>query len=236
MLPVLGGDARDIDSRHGEQPTATDLRDERVILDRLPGPIRRWLYAGGSRQDRLRDPDAVVSALDLRPGMVVADLGPGYGHFTIRMARAVEPDGVVYAVDASQGTLDELMAAAEKRGITTLRPIRVARDRFDVPEPVDLLFVSATYHHLPDPATYFADARRHLRPGARLVILESRHSGILAGLLGRHGSPPHRLRRELASAGYRLVATHDRVVGHLFAEFEAATRPPTDESSAPPRS
>ncbi len=209
---------------------------ERVILDRLPGPIRRWLYAGGSRQDRLRDPDAVVAALELRPGMVVADLGPGYGHFTLRMARAVEPDGVVYAIDASQGTLEELMAGAQDRGITTLRPIRVARDRLELPEPVELLFVSATYHHLPQPPRYFADARRHLRHGARLVILESRHSGILAGLLGRHGSPPHRLRRELADAGYRLVATHDLVIGHLFAEFAAVTRPPTDEWGASSRS
>lgn len=191
-----------------------------MILDRLPVPIRRWLYAGGSRQDRLRNPAVVVAALGLRRGMVVADLGPGYGHFTLRMARSVEPDGVVYAIDASQDTLDELMAAAQERGVTTLRPIRVARDRLEVPEPVDLLFVSATYHHLPEPARYFADARRHLRPGGRLVILESRHSGILAGLLGRHGSPPHRLRRELAEAGYRLVAMRDLVVGHLFAEFE----------------
>ena len=207
-----------------------------MILDRLPEPIRRWLYAGGSRRDRLRDPDAVVAALELRRGMVIADLGPGYGHFTLRMARAVEPDGVVYAIDASQGTLDELMAAAQQRGITTLRPFRVTRDRLEVPEPVDLLFVSATYHHLPEPATYFADARQHLRPGARLVILESRHSGILAGMLGRHGSPPHRLRRELADAGYRLVATHDLVIGHLFAEFEVITGPPTDEPGASPRS
>jgi ubiquinone/menaquinone biosynthesis C-methylase UbiE len=203
-----------------------------VILDRLPGPLRRWLYAGGSREDRLRDPDAVVSALGLRPGMVVADLGPGYGHFTLRMARAVEPDGVVYAIDASQDTLDELMAAAGGRGITNLRPVKVGRDRLDVPEPVDLLFVSATYHHLPQPARYFAEARRHLRPGARLVILESRRSGVLAGLLDRHGSPPDRLRRELTDAGYRLLTTHDRVVGHLFAEFEVKTLPQTDEHPA----
>ena len=164
--------------------------------------------------------------------MVVADLGPGYGHFTLRMARAVEPDGVVYAIDASQDTLDELMAVAGERGIINLRPVKVGRDRLDVPEPVDLLFVSATYHHLPQPARYFADARRHLRPGARLAILESRASGLLAGLLNRHGSPPDRLRRELADAGYRLLATHDLVVGHLFAEFEVMPLPQTDEQAA----
>jgi predicted methyltransferase len=193
-----------------------------VILDRLPRPIRRWLYAGGSRQDRLRDPDAVIAVLDLGPGMIVGDLGPGYGHFTVRMARAVEPDGVVYALDASQDTLDDLLVAAEKRGITTLRPVLVRRDMLEIPEPVDLLFVSATYHHLPEPATYFADARTHLRPGARVAILESRREGLLARWHGRHASSPARLQREMAAAGYRLIATHDVVRGYWFGIFEVA--------------
>jgi predicted methyltransferase len=192
------------------------------MLDWLPGPIRRWLYAGGTRADRLRDPDAVVAALDLRPGMVVADLGPGYGHFTLRMARAVEPDGAVYALDASQATLDDLVRAAEERAITTLRAVRIPRDRLEIPEPVDLLFVSATYHHLPSPTAYFAAAREHLRPGARLVILESRYEGLLAGWLGRHGSSSPRVIREMTDAGYRLVATHDLVRGHWFGFFELA--------------
>jgi arsenite methyltransferase len=194
-----------------------------VTLDRLPGPIRRWLYAGGTRQDRLRDPDAVIAALELRPGMGVGDLGPGAGHFTIRLARAVEPDGVVYALDASQSTLDELRRAADDRRITTLRTVLVRRDRLEIPEPVDLLFVSATYHHLPEPPRYFAQARAYLRPGARIAILESRRGGLLARWLGRHASSPRRVRRELAGAGYRLTATRDVVRGYWFGLFEVAS-------------
>ena len=195
----------------------------RLDLDRLPGPIRRFLYAGGTRQDRLRDPDAVVAALDLRPGMVVGDLGPGAGHFTLRMARAVEPDGVVYALDASAGTLEDLRRAADVRGITNLRTVRVPRDRLEIPEPVDLLFVSATYHHLPAPATYFAAARAHLRPRGRIAILESRREGVLARWGVRHGSSPRRLLDDMTAAGYRLATTHDEVVrGYWFGEFEAA--------------
>ncbi|RPH35444.1 MAG: methyltransferase domain-containing protein [Chloroflexi bacterium] len=191
-----------------------------MILDRVTGPIRRWLYAGGTRQDRLRDPDAVVAALELRPGMVVGDLGPGYGHFTLRMARALEPDGVVYALDASRSTLDDLRRAADDRGITNLNTVRVPRDRLEIPKPVDLLFVSATYHHLPNPPAYFADARRHLRSGARVAILESRREGLLARWGVRHGSSPQRLEREMAEAGYRLTETHDVVRGHFFGLFE----------------
>jgi predicted methyltransferase len=192
------------------------------MLERLPAPIRRWLYAGGTRQDRLRDPDAVVAVLELRPGMVVADLGPGAGHFTLRMARAVAPDGIVYALDASQGTLDSLARDADEAGIRTLRTVRVPRDRLDVPAPIELLFVSATYHHLPNPPAYFAAARSHLRPGARVAILESRREGLLARVQGFHATSPRVVQRQMAEAGYRLVATHDVVYGYWFGFFEAA--------------
>src|SRR5687768_11553544 len=179
-----------------------------MTLDRLPGPIRRWLYDGGTRQDRLRDPDAVIRALDVRPGMVVGDLGPGAGHFTFRLAHAVEPNGVVYALEASRGTLEELMRGAEDRSITTLRAVRVPRGRLEIPEAVDLLFVSATYHHLPDQSTYFAEARTHLRPRGRIAILESRRKGLLARWRGRHATSSDRVLREMTDAGYRLIATH----------------------------
>jgi arsenite methyltransferase len=193
-----------------------------VTADRLSDRVRRWLYAAGTRQDRLRDPDAVVAVLEVRSGTVVGDLGPGAGHFTLRLARAVEPDGVVYAIDASQRTLDDLRSAAEERGITNLQPIPVDRDRLDVPEPVDLLFVSATYHHLPDRTRYFAEARAHLRPGGRVAILESRREGLLARWLAPHATDPRKVQREMAEAGYRLVATHDVVRGYWFGVFEVA--------------
>ncbi len=193
-----------------------------MMFDRLPEPIRRRLYGGGTRQDRLRDPDAVIAVLDLGPGMVVGDLGPGAGHFTLRLARAVEPDGVVYALDPSQSVLDDLARAADDRGINTLRAVRVRRDRLEIPEPVDLLFVSATYHHLPAPSAYFTAARRQLRPGARVAILESRREGLLAKWHGRHATSPGRVLREMSEAGYRLITTHDVVRGYWFGLFQVA--------------
>jgi arsenite methyltransferase len=151
------------------------------------------------------------------------------GHFTLRLARAVEPDGVVYALDASQSTLDDLRRASDVRGIRTLRTMLVRRDQLESPEPVDLLFVSATYHHLPEPAKYFAEARAYLRPGARVAILESRREGLLARRHGRHASAPRRVRREMEEAGYRLSATHDIVRGYFFGLFEVAEyRPPSE--------
>jgi hypothetical protein len=103
--------------------------------------------------------------------------------------------------------------------------VRVRRDRLEIPEPVDLLFVSATYHHLPDTATYFARARGQLRPGARVAILEARREGLLSRWLGIHGSSPQRVTREMTAAGYRLTTTHDVVPGYWYALFDLANGP-----------
>ncbi len=199
-----------------------------MTLDRLPGALRRLLYSGGTRADRLRDPDAVVAALDVRPGMIVGDLGPGVGHFTVRLAQAVGPSGVVYALDASAATLDDLRRVAEDRGLTTLHAVRVARDRLEIPEAVDLLFVSATYHHLRDRVRYFGEARSFLKAGARVAILEARRGGLLAPWMGHHASRPAEVTDEMERAGYRLIGSHDVVQGYWFAIFELRDAEPLD--------
>ena len=136
----------------------------RRTIRSLPASLQHVLYKGGQRSDRLRDPGAVIAALRVQPGQVVADLGPGYGHFTLLLARAVSPDGVCYAADTDQETLDDLMRLATERGVTNVRPVLTSRRRLELPETVDLLFVSATYHHLREPVQYFEQARSLLKP------------------------------------------------------------------------
>jgi predicted methyltransferase len=160
-----------------------------------------------------------MAALGIRPRDRVADLGPGYGHFTLRLCLAVAPHGIVYAADADPETLDDLVRAADRRAITNLQPVLTSRQRLELPEPVDLLFVSATYHHLRRPVRYFADARSLLRPGGRVAILESRLEGLAARRMNPHGSVPGRVHIQMSRAGYELVETHDVVDGHWFALF-----------------
>jgi ubiquinone/menaquinone biosynthesis C-methylase UbiE len=197
----------------------------RRMLRRLPTPLQRALFKGGQRSNRISDPDAVVAALGLRPGDHVADLGPGYGHFTLLLCRAVAPDGVVYAADADAATLDDLRRAADDRAITNLHPVLTSRRRLELPEPVDLLFVSATFHHLRRPVRYFKEARLLLRPGGRVAILESRLEGLAARWMNPHGSVPSRVHAQMSRAGYELVETHDIVYGHWFAVFKVRREP-----------
>jgi SAM-dependent methyltransferase len=173
----------------------------RRILGRLPVPLQQALFKGGQRSDRLRDPDAVVAALGVRPGDRVADLGPGYGHFTLRLAQAVAPNGL-------------------ERSVTNLRTTLTSPRRLELPEAVDLLFVAATYHHLRRPVRYFKDARSLLRPGGRVAILESRLEGLAARWMNPHGSVPNRVRTQMRRAGYEMAETHDFVYGHWFAVYK----------------
>lgn len=190
-------------------------------LRRIGAEIRAALYAGGNRRHRWQHPDRVIGALAVSPGDRVADLGSGSGYFTRRLARAVAPDGIVFAVDADTALLERLASLARDEGLDTVRVVPVARDGLELPEPVDLLFVSATYHHLPDQAAYFANAVAYLRPGGRVAILESRGEGLLRHFFG-HATPPGRIRAEMGQAGYELIAEHDIVDGHWFGVFRPA--------------
>ena len=189
----------------------------------LPGALRligrhgpRWLYAGGNRSDRWRDPDAVVGALGLRSGDRVADIGAGYGTFTGRLARAVAPDGVVYAVDADLALLERLERWARDAALDNIHTVAARGERLELPEPVDLLFGAAVFHHLPEQIAYFTDARALLRPGGRVTILESRREGLLRCLFP-HGTAPAEVRATMRAAGFVPLAELDLVHGHLFA-------------------
>src|SRR4051794_28426663 len=48
----------------------------------------------------------VVSGLKLAPGQSVADLGAGAGTFEVALARAVGPNGTIYAVEIDRGLAD----------------------------------------------------------------------------------------------------------------------------------
>jgi ubiquinone/menaquinone biosynthesis C-methylase UbiE len=207
----------------------------RRVVGRLPTRVQRSVYQGGQRSDRLRDPASVIDAVGVRPGDRVADLGPGYGHFTMLLAQSVAPEGVCYAADADQRTLRDLKRDAEERHVINLRTVLTSQTRLELPEPVDLLFVSATYHHLRRPVRYFAQVRSLLRSGGRVAILESRLEGIAAEWMNPHGSVPSRLISHMHRAGYDLAETHDTVHGHFFGIFVNRVSPSPPPKFRPPR-
>ena len=177
-----------------------------------PTTLKRWAYEDPGR-DRWQQPGRVVEALELRPGAVVADVGAGGGYFTFRLAEAVGPTGKVLAVDVDQGLLDYVAAEAARRGLRNVETVLAGDTDPRIPEPVDLLFTCNTVHHFADRSTYFRDARRYLRPGAKVAIID---------YVNKHRSaPPEVLERELTSAGYRLETKNEFLKKQSFLIFSA---------------
>ena len=71
-----------------------------------------------------------------------------------------------------------------------------------LPEGVDLVFVSNTYHHIEDRAAYFQGVKRYLNPGGRVAILEYTSDGLLQSC--GHSTDAGSIRSEMESAGYSL--------------------------------
>jgi ubiquinone/menaquinone biosynthesis C-methylase UbiE len=114
----------------------------------------------------------VVDALALKSGQHVVDLGSGSGLFTRALARAVAPDGVAYAVDIDPALLRIVEDSAKRSEIKNLTTILAAPDDPKLPQPVDLIFICDTFHHLPDKPTYARTLHRYLKPGGRVAVID----------------------------------------------------------------
>jgi SAM-dependent methyltransferase len=168
-------------------------------------------------RDAWQKPDEVIRALALPPDALVADVGSGTGYFTVRLARAA-PQGKVYGADIEPDMVKYLSERAHKEGLPNVVSILAAPDDPRLPEPVDLVLVVDTYHHIDDRPAYFARLRQKLRPGGRVAVVDFRR-GQPMGPPDEHKIPPAQLKDEMAQAGYGVSADYDFLPNQYFLVF-----------------
>src|SRR4029450_3335828 len=71
----------------------------------------------GPDRDEWQGPDKIMDALGIREASVVADLGAGSGWFTIRLARRVGPNGMVYAEDVQREMFESIDRRRKREGL-----------------------------------------------------------------------------------------------------------------------
>jgi SAM-dependent methyltransferase len=118
--------------------------------------------------------DVITWVGSLTPGRPkVIDLGAGTGTGSLGLARRL-PAAEITAVDVDDAMLDHLRHKAAELGLTDR--IRTVRADLDEPwpdlGPVDLVWASASLHHLADPARALAQAHATLRPGGLFAVTE----------------------------------------------------------------
>ena len=155
--------------------------------------------------------EAVLSKLDLQPGMVVADIGAGSGLFSRPLAKRVAPAGKVYAVDIQQDLLNHINQRDKDENIGNIQTVLGEYDDPKLPaRDVDLAFINDVLHHIQHRAAYLKALATYMKPGGRIAIIEMDKNDPKTS----HRNQPELLvaREEItqwmSDAGFKLVQEH----------------------------
>ncbi len=195
---------------------------------------RQWIVAVAYRLTLESSPrveelqvDRVVQALDIAPGARVADLGAGTGLFTRRFSALVGEAGVAYAVDVNDDLLAHIARQAAALGLDNVVTIAGTHDDARLPEPVDLVFICDTLHHIENRGSYLRHLRRYVRSGGRIAIIDPPENAphIDAVVVPSMRYTMSEFETWMHDAGFELIETHDFPEGYFFVVYQCSTCP-----------
>jgi len=170
------------------------------------------------KRDADRKPAAMLVFAGIRPGLRVMDLIPGGGYFTRIFAKAVGPNGYVYAYQPTE--LDHFFKGKEPPVVAVaaaypnVSVIHAPVNALVAPESLDVVWTSQNYHDLKDDFFKPADTALvnkavydALKPGGLYIVLDHsapKGSGI------RDTDTLHRIdeavvKKEVLAAGFKLI-------------------------------
>jgi tRNA A58 N-methylase Trm61 len=127
--------------------------------------------------DAERRPDLIVTALGVKPGSRVADIGAGSGLLTVHLARAVAPNGKVIATDTNKEVLGMLERRLTRAGLANVvegRAVDPDKPGLEAGQ-YDAILLSEVDHFFTDPVQWLKDVEPALKPGGRIVIANRIH-------------------------------------------------------------
>jgi SAM-dependent methyltransferase len=191
--------------------TATIDGIGKVFMGREIAQVMGWQGAPWlERDERATEerPDLLLPALELAPGMVVADVGAGTGYWTRRLAAAVGERGVVHAVDVQPQMVAILANMVERRRLANVRTLQSAPDDVRLPpSSIDLAIMVDVYHELEAPCEMLGSIVRALKPGGRVVFVEYKGEDPRVPIKPLHKMTEAQVKREAAPHGLEWVRT-----------------------------
>ncbi|MFR9803386.1 methyltransferase domain-containing protein [Pseudonocardia sp. RS010] len=162
----------------------------------------------------------VLALLAPRPGERILDVGSGPGFLLEALAAAVGPEGAVHGIDPSPA-----MNALAARRAGALPAVSLALGSAEsLPYPdadLDAVVSTQVYEYVPDIPHAFAELRRVVRPGGRVLLLDTdwdsvvwhvadraRHARVMAAWEEHlvHPHLPATWARHLTDAGFGITA------------------------------
>lgn len=185
-------------------------RDSRAYIGMLDDPKR----------DAYQKPHEVLTALAIKPGEVIADIGAGSGYFTFRLAHRVGDKGRVYAIDISPDMIRHL-----NRRIGELKAMNVTAILADADDPlladasIDRFFFSDSWHHIENQSKYLSLIKKMLKPGGEIIMIDFHKKELPVGPPMQMKIAREDLIRQMESNGFRLTKEHTFLPYQYFLVF-----------------
>lgn len=150
----------------------------KFYLDREIAQVMGYLGASWlerPEREKEEEPKKLIEALDVKPGITIADVGAGSGFHTFRLAPLVGDKGKVLAVDIQQEMLDLMTARAKKEKVTNVETVKGTEADPKLPAgAVDLILMVDVYHEFEYPFEMTEKLVAALKPGGRMAFVEFR--------------------------------------------------------------
>jgi SAM-dependent methyltransferase len=156
-------------------------------------------------REQWQKPDLIMDVLQIAEGSVVADLGAGGGWFTVRLARRVGPNGLVYGEDIQPAMIEAIARRVQEEGLQNVRTVLGTPTDPRLPSKVDAVLIVDVYKEMDDPVTVLKNVVKSLNPQGRIGVV-----GYNAGSGGPGPEPdqrvdPQTVIDDAAQAGLQLT-------------------------------
>jgi cyclopropane fatty-acyl-phospholipid synthase-like methyltransferase len=196
-----------------------------VLFFCAPGAAQQTGLTDAQQKSAEIEVPRLVQLLELKPGMTMADVGAGFGAWTMRFARWIGPEGRVYATDIGSAQLTALRESVKREGLNNVTVIEGGVNTTNLPPLCcDAIMIRDAYHHFTRPDDLVKSFAVSLKPRGRLVVIDfpprpnsEIPSGVPANRRG-HGVPPEIVQQEVGAA-----LTHVRTISAWSPDSQPAS-------------
>ncbi len=191
----------------------------------VPESIQRFESNGRDVFDHRQE---IVAALELKPGMTVADIGAGTGLFTRLISPAVGATGKVFAVDIAKEFIDHIEKTAHEQKMDNIVGIVCKQDSTELPpNSVDLVFICDVYHHFEFPQRTLHSIYGALKPKGQIVLIDyQRIPGKSSDfVMGHVRAGQEVFTQEIVDAGFKQIDEKKNLLKEsYFVRFEKVAK------------
>ena len=197
-------------------------RDQHQIHGLHNDPTAYMKALEDPKRDAYQKPHEVLTALNLKPGEVIADIGAGSGYLTFRLSHFVGDKGKVYVVDVSPDMILHINRRIRETKVTNVVTILAdADDPLLTDRSVNRFFICDVWHHVDNQTKYLSLMKKMLKPGGEVVMIDFHKKELPVGPPMQMKIAREDLIKQMETNSFKLSKEHMFLPYQYFLVFSA---------------